>query len=228
MLEELNWIYKLETSRYEVQDVITAFSKCIFLLPICIKTLCFSWHNCMFSPHWGSKPRCKDYTCSRTKVTVAVGLWYILFCHKWKMYSLFPNTMGRNESFMDWGSQMLLWTTVLGPQTWHRIPVFYSDSVANPEPPALRPAPTISPSSLSPTPHSSLSPFFLHAQQPQSSQCPRPLLGTGNIFHFLPQTLPLFPLFKFFPPLLLSPLSFKWASGPTLSKLIIFSQTNLS
>lgn len=33
------------------------------------KTL--SWHNCMFSPHRGSKPQCKDYTCSRTKVTAA-------------------------------------------------------------------------------------------------------------------------------------------------------------
>lgn len=30
-----------------------------------------SWHNCMFSPHWGSKPKCKGYTCSRTKVTVS-------------------------------------------------------------------------------------------------------------------------------------------------------------
>lgn len=172
MLEELNWIYKLETSRYEVQDVITAFSKCIFLLPICIKTLCLSWHNCMFSPHWGSKPRCKDYTCSRTKVTVAIGLWYILFCHKWKMYSLFPNTMGRNESFMDWGNQMLLWTTVLGPQTWHRIPVFYSDSVANPEPPALRPAPTISPSSLSPTPP--LIPQSFFSPCPAAPELPMP------------------------------------------------------
>lgn len=170
---------------YHVQDY--HVSKMYFPPSHTHQDITLSWHNCTFSPHQGSKPQCKDYTCSRTKVTVS---------RKTLIYPLSQQVedakLARQKTVWkerrDWGSWMLPWTTGPSPQTWHRV------SVLIPQAPYAVPCPTsaTSPSSLSPAAHilfsfvpthPSVLPFpFLHAQPPRGSPCPLPLLGTSNRF----------------------------------------------
>lgn len=155
-----------------MQDLIIAISKYIFLLPICIKILCFHQHNCVFYPHWGSKPQCEDYTCSRTKVVSRTQI-HLFFPRSGTCTVCFPT---------QWEEMRVSWTVgakccselYSRPQTWHRIPVFNIQTVASPEPPALWPASATSPSLLPATAHSSFSPSFPFSPCPASPELPVP------------------------------------------------------
>lgn len=151
-----------------------------------------SWHNCMFSPHWGFKSQCKDYTCYRTKVTVSCRTLVHPLLQQMKDAQLVgQNTVGK-EMRASWTEEAECCPEQPDSVSKHGTESLCSMLRLHTQSRACCPISTTSPSSLSPAAHVLFSfvpthllvlPFpFLHTQPPQGSPCPLPLLGTGNRF----------------------------------------------